>query len=155
MPDKMYAAPVDLLSETVSDLKRKLGIAMECPAYTFRMIHKGYHLEDNNRPLSEINLSENDIIGICKRLVHNGEECCFVNYNMLCDAYARKTVEPLKGLDGRELRMLLAILGVVSCKDETTKMLANYYVNSDCSGLFNAAHTVLPDSPANSVIDSN
>jgi hypothetical protein len=149
MPDKMFVAPVDINNERIGDLKRKLAIAMDIPAYKFRLIHKGHHLENNDCRLFEINLSEHDILGICTRLIHDkNDECCFVSYNMLCDAYARKTIEPLKGLNGSEFRMLISNLSNVSPKDETTKMLAENYFKCDMNGPEYARNIVLPNSPS-------
>jgi hypothetical protein len=132
MPDKMYTVSVDINNETVGHLKSKFASVMESNYDDFLLIFRGQHLTSNKALLlSEIGLTENDIIGICKAGAHTEENCCFISYNMLCDSLMREMVDPLKGLSDKETRMLLAIMSIVASKDERTKMLANAYLSTE------------------------
>ena len=157
MPDKMYTVSVDINNETVDQLKHKFATVMESNYDGFLLIYRGQHLT-KSALLSEIGLTEHDIIGICKSGVHDEDNCCFISYNMLCDSLLREMVDPLKGLNDKELRMLLAVLSIVASKDERTKLLANAYLSTEPwaeeprakNNLLACRNIMLPPSPPNS-----
>lgn len=161
MPDKMYTVSVDINNETIGHIKNKFASVMESDCDDFLLIFRGQHLTGNTSLLlSEIGLSENDIIGICKAGAHTEENCCFITYNMLCDALLKEMVDPLKGLSDKELRILLAIMSIVASKDERTKMLTNAYLSTEPwdkepvllhkKNESNYQNIILPPSPPNS-----
>jgi hypothetical protein len=114
---------VDLNSETVGDLYKKVANYVGDSVERIKLIHRGKYLELMEMNLNHIHIDKNSVIGLTFRLGCNGRGCCDINFNILSDSLLRNVESVFNKFSEDEKRNVIGGFSKIIAIEELTRQV--------------------------------
>lgn len=114
---------VDLNSETVGDLYKKVANYVGDSVERIKLIYRGKYLELMEMNLSYIHIDKDSVISLTFRLGCNGRGCCDVTFNLLSDSLLRNTESVFNKFSEDEKKNVIGGFSKIIAIEELTRQV--------------------------------